>query len=148
MKNFLLSSGWSEGTLVDLWSLNHFLFGVIAASACLWLGYNFWPSFFISFALMVIWEIFEVWHDSIFEHAPNMVMDVIIGISGFLLTYYLLSTYSDIFNIVTVFGIALFLVTILAIIGYFNFVQRTGDYSLNMSTEVVSLKNEHDTIDS
>ena len=148
MKNFLISSWWSEGVYVDLWSLNHFLFGVIMASFFIWIGYNFLPSLFISVALMIAWEIFEVWHESIFEHAPNMIIDVVVGLLGFLIIHYLLTVYSHNLKAPTVLIVSLLLFILLEIVGYYNFINRTGDYSINTQTDTTFAKKEHDTINS
>jgi hypothetical protein len=75
-----------EGKYLDLWSVNHFLSGVVFASWILRFTFNIWFIFGIYFILAVLWEVYE-FYGGIFEHFGNKVMDVVTGVVGFLIIY-------------------------------------------------------------
>lgn len=134
IKELLLSPLWKEGLVVDLWSINHLLFGVIAASFCIWFRLGFWTSVTISLVVMILWEIFEIWHDSIFEHNPNIIFDVILGLVGFLITYYLIQAKNLVDYVPKIFWISVVISLILLGIGYYNFLHRTKIVEQNSLT--------------
>ncbi len=74
----------NDGKYLDLWSLNHFLSGIVYAGWVFQLGFSLWFVFVSYFILAVAWELYEFYAD-VFEHLGNKAMDVITGVMGFLL---------------------------------------------------------------
>ena len=73
---------WKHGTYIDLWSVVHFLSGVLLASVCYYFGLSFTWSTVITLVLVVLWELLEAIL-KIIESRKNVLMDVIIGMAGF-----------------------------------------------------------------
>ncbi|OGE85058.1 MAG: hypothetical protein A3J48_04425 [Candidatus Doudnabacteria bacterium RIFCSPHIGHO2_02_FULL_46_11] len=76
---------WAEGKFIDLWSLNHFLFGFITG----FFFFQYFPiaeSFLTAALLFTAWELFEVTVRA-GEYWTNQVMDIIIGLIGLLFSY-------------------------------------------------------------
>jgi len=84
---------WKEGKYVDLWTIPHVIFGGISMFIFSYLGLNLLLNFLISVFIMVFWEFFELYFLGVKEHLPNKVMDVVTGIIGFGIMYYLARTY-------------------------------------------------------
>ena len=78
---------WKHGRYVDLWSLVHLLSGALLASGLFWLGLSFGWAFLSAIALLIAWELYE-WLLGIIEVTPNVALDIIIGLAGFLLVAY------------------------------------------------------------
>lgn len=101
---------WREGHFVDLWSINHFLSGVVLASIIFHFDISFTFGMVIAFILFVGWEVAEV-ALGIKEHAPNMAMDVVCDFAGFLLlSYYLISLGNPLTWWMTLGSITLFMI--------------------------------------
>lgn len=132
---------------MDLWSINHLLFGVIAGSLFAWIKLEFWPSFLITSALVLAWEVFEMWHESISEHIQNISVDIVLGIGGFLIIYYILHTFNVLHVSKYIFIASSLISIILAIIGYINFVARTPGEKHPIPLPTSLDVEERDTID-
>ncbi|MEK7187175.1 MAG: hypothetical protein AAB690_01290 [Patescibacteria group bacterium] len=75
---------WKHGKYIDLWSVVHFLSGALLASFFFYLGLDlFWSSTF-TLVILLGWEFFESVL-GILETTSNVVVDIIIGLVGFLL---------------------------------------------------------------
>jgi hypothetical protein len=85
-----LNECWKEGRYADLWSINHFLSGVVLGALLLTFGVSFGWSLLISLVLFVGWELVEILM-GIKEHMPNMVTDVLFDMAGFLAVAWYLS---------------------------------------------------------
>ena len=79
---------WKEGKYFDLWHVNHFLAGVLLASATIIFKIDLFWGFVVSFILMVAWEFFE-YFSKIHETMFNRCMDVILSTISFILIVYL-----------------------------------------------------------
>ena len=77
---------WVEGKYVDLWAVNHILAGAILAGIFTLSGLNLFFGLAISTVLMIAWEVIEIWQDQI-EFLGNKVLDVLLGIAGYVLMY-------------------------------------------------------------
>lgn len=64
-----------SGRLFDIWSVPHFLFGVVAAMMTIVYAWPFWETFFAILLLAVLWEGFEM-RMRIAEYFWNMLTDV------------------------------------------------------------------------
>lgn len=72
---------WRHGRYVDLWSLVHFLSGVLLALGFYGLGFGFMAALMFSLILLIAWEVFE-WAIRIIEPTPNVLIDIVIGALG------------------------------------------------------------------
>jgi len=76
-----------KGKYVNLWSVNHFLSGIVFAGWVFKLEFSPWLVFLIYFILAVGWEVCEVYIGE-FEIFGNKIMDVVTGVLGFWIVYY------------------------------------------------------------
>ncbi len=114
---------WKKGKYIDLWSLNHLLSGALLARISLFIGVSFWLGFSTAFMLMLAWEIYEVIRH-IEESIENKILDMVLGIFGFLITYYIQTMMG--FTSSTVFFVIILIVwLVLNLWGYISFLKRT-----------------------
>jgi len=89
--NFTMGSKrdiWRHGKYVDFWSVVHFFSGALLASFFFYLGLDlFWSATF-TLAALLGWEFFEAVL-KILETTSNVVVDIIIGLIGFLILAHL-----------------------------------------------------------
>ena len=78
---------WEEGKYLDMWSVSHFLSGLLIASVLFLLGIAFVPALVIATVLFVLYELFEV-VVHIEESFTNRFMDVVVDVVGFLFATY------------------------------------------------------------
>ncbi|HMP85487.1 MAG TPA: hypothetical protein PKE08_02355 [Candidatus Paceibacterota bacterium] len=78
---------------VDLWTIPHFLIGVLFAFYAIWADMPILTSFYIMTLVAVLWEIFEIKFD-LHEEFTNRISDVFSSITGFYLSIVLI----DFFN--------------------------------------------------
>jgi hypothetical protein len=79
---------WKHGTSLDTWSIVHFLSGFLLAGAFHGIGRDFSEALVLSFLLLLLWELFE-WRIRVVEPSVNVVMDIVIGVLGFLAGAYM-----------------------------------------------------------
>lgn len=77
---------------VDLWTIPHFLIGVLFAFFALFEKLSVFNSFYLLVACAVLWELFEVKYN-LTEPFTNRIVDVFASISGFYLTIILIDFY-------------------------------------------------------
>ncbi len=80
---------WREGDYLDLWSVPHFLSGMLVAFGLYFTGFEFRSAFIIAFLLLVAYEMFEV-IVQIEETRWNRTLDVVVGMLSFTPTILLL----------------------------------------------------------
>ena len=80
---------------LDLWSLGHFLFGIIIGFLVKHIGFGFITSLFLSLFVMSLWEIIEprivfkyIIKKSFNEKLANQITDIICGFLGFLVYWF------------------------------------------------------------
>jgi len=83
---------WQKGRAFDLWSIPHFLFGVLMAFVPQLIGVSFLTALSLTLILAMCWEIYEKFMD-IKETIQNSLLDVILPVVAFTLTSYLLLIY-------------------------------------------------------
>ncbi len=83
---------WKKGRAFDLWSIPHFLFGVLMAFVPPITGLSFLTALALTIILAMVWEIYEKFMD-IKETVQNSLLDVILPVVAFTLTSYLLLIY-------------------------------------------------------
>ena len=75
---------WNEGKYLDLWSLNHFLSGIVFAGWMFFFGLSIEKIFIVYFIIAVGWELYELLEKTrAQEYLGNKIMDVVTGIAGF-----------------------------------------------------------------
>jgi hypothetical protein len=84
---------WREGKYLDLWSVPHFLSGMLVGIALRYIGLATLPAFVIALILLIAYEFFEYCAD-IEEMFTNSVMDVVVGMVSFTPTFLLFPTIS------------------------------------------------------
>lgn len=110
---------WREGRYLDLWSVVHFLSGVVFIGWMLLFGFGVGVIFPIYLVLIIVWEIFEHKRE-IHEHMPNKFVDIVIGLLGFLSVFvlvdggsqmplYLLIVLTLVFLIMNLLGLSAYL---------------------------------------
>lgn len=82
------TDAWREGEYLDLWSVPHFLSGMVVAFALFFLGFEARSAFVIAFLLLVGYEMFEA-IVKIEETRWNRVLDVVVGMVSFTPTFLL-----------------------------------------------------------
>lgn len=84
---------WAEGKYIDLWSIPHVLSGIILFMIFQYLGMGFWFNFILATIIMTWWEFFEEHFMNVNEYITNKIMDVVTGIIGWLVIYFLIVYY-------------------------------------------------------
>jgi hypothetical protein len=107
---------WREGKWLDLWSVVHFLSGVSFGLGMMVFGFGTVASIVIVFLLLVGYEMWEAMV-KIHETPQNRFMDVVVGMTSFLPTFFFLHGLSTTYFILT-FGLVLTLNIVLAVFGW------------------------------
>lgn len=84
---------WQKGRAFDLWSIPHFLFGILMAFLPPLTGISFLTALALTLILAMLWEIYEKFVQ-IRETVQNSLLDIILPIVAFTLTSYVLRIYS------------------------------------------------------
>lgn len=113
---FIRTDIWREGKYLDLWSVPHFLSGMIVGFSLFFLGFAVNAAFTIAFLLLVAYEMFEV-IAQIEETRWNRVLDVVVGMASFAPTF-LLAPYGREPYIVIVFIIIIVMDGVLSFFGW------------------------------
>jgi len=89
--NILTSRALWEQPILDLWTVPHFLSGIIIALLIRYKNINLWFGFFISLILSILWEISEHFLSlSRAEYFSNQIADIVFAQIGFLVGVFLL----------------------------------------------------------
>jgi len=83
---------WQKGRVFDLWSIPHFLFGILMAFLPPLLGVSLLTTLALTLILAMLWEIYEKFVD-IKETIPNSLLDIILPVAALTLTSYFLLFY-------------------------------------------------------
>lgn len=76
---------WQKGRAFDLWSIPHFLFGVLMAFLPPLLGISILTALSLTVILAMLWEVYEKLVE-IKETVQNSLLDIILPIVAFMLT--------------------------------------------------------------
>jgi hypothetical protein len=115
-EHFVRSDIWAEGKWLDLWSVPHFLSGVVVAFCLHFFSFGIPASFVIAVLLLIAYEMFEV-ITRIEEMWTNRLMDVVVGMTSFTPTFLFIPSMST--NELTMtFGLVLTADIILSAIGW------------------------------
>lgn len=110
-------SVWKNKSYIDLWSVNHFLAGVLLEGVAVFVGMEFWASFIIAMLILIGWEIFEI-TNHIEETIGNRFTDLFLGAIGFLLLHYLFTSWLSSVGFYITFIIALIVWVVLELWGF------------------------------
>lgn len=83
---------WAKGKALDLWSIPHVLFGVLAGMVPSLTGTSFLTTFAYTIILALAWEVYEKLAD-IKETLLNSLFDIILPIFSLILTHWTLVSY-------------------------------------------------------
>lgn len=109
---------WKMEKYLDLWSVNHTLAGSLLAGIFLSFGTPLLTSMVISFLMLIGWEFFEIFHH-VHETIQNRLSDMIVGMLGFFVAYYLMS--NDIVDRNGLFSVLFALFFVLEIWGFWAY---------------------------
>ena len=84
---------WLKGGGFDLWSIPHFLFGVLMGMLPLLTGVSFVMGCVFTAFLAVSWEVFEKSILRVRETTQNVILDVVLALLGYALVAHLLFLY-------------------------------------------------------
>ena len=84
---------WQKGRAFDLWSIPHFLFGILMSFLPPLAGISFLTALALTLILAMLWEIYEKFV-AIKETVQNSLLDIILPIVAFTLTSYILLIHS------------------------------------------------------
>ena len=79
---------WQENKYIDLWSLNHFLFGASLAGVAWYFKISFILAILISVAMFMAWEFIE-YYTKVGESQINQISDIVIASIGFFVFYFI-----------------------------------------------------------
>jgi len=101
------TDAWREQDYIDLWSLPHFLSGMLVGFALFYAGTSPITSFITAFMLLTAFEMWEAWME-IEETLTNRVMDVIIGMASFTPVFFLATSFPqwEVLSVFAVTGVA------------------------------------------
>ncbi|MDP1689779.1 MAG: hypothetical protein Q8L52_01050 [bacterium] len=119
---------WKKGRAFDLWSIPHFLFGILTAFLPPLTGISFLTALALTLILAMLWEIYEKFLD-IKETIQNSLLDIILPIVAFTLTSHILRIYAFHRDDLTVVAIAvLVLYAFTNISGWLAYRRRNRDF--------------------
>jgi len=96
---------WQKGRALDMWSIPHFLFGVLTAILAALLNLSFIAMLALTTGIATLWEIGEYFFD-IEETFLNRMFDIILPIVACILTINILLAYTLYRDDLIVIGIA------------------------------------------
>jgi hypothetical protein len=119
---------WQKGRALDLWSIPHFLFGILMSFLPQLLGISFLTSLSLTVILAMLWEIYEKFVD-IKEAVLNSLFDIILPIVAFTLSSIVLRVYPVHPDDLSVVAVAVLLVYIFTLTsGWLAYRRRNRDF--------------------
>lgn len=120
---------WQKGRALDLWSIPHFLFGILTAFLPLLTGISFLTALEITIALAILWELFEK-SIGIKETVLNSLLDIFLPIGACIITSYLLRVYSLRHDELLVATVAVFMLYVFTnLSGWLAYRRRNRDFT-------------------
>ena len=120
---------WKKGRAFDLWSIPHFLFGILTAFLPPLTDISFLTALALTLILAMLWEIYEKFV-AIRETVQNSLLDIILPIVAFTLTSYVLRIYllhHDDLLVIATAVLVLYLFTNLS--GWLAYRRRNRDFT-------------------
>lgn len=120
---------WQKGRAFDLWSIPHFLFGILMAFVPSLTGISFLTALSLTIILAMLWEIYEKFVD-IKETIQNSLLDIILPIVAFTMTSYALRIYAFNYDELLVAAIAISILYLFTnISGWLAYRRRNRDFT-------------------
>lgn len=113
---------WEKHGIIDLWSVNHTLAGVLFGFMIYFFNFDFLRGLLISIILMLVWEIFEITH-LIKESIGNKALDLVLGMIALIAFYFILKS-SSVAAALVMFIVVLLVFTILELWGFAAYLKR------------------------
>ncbi len=119
---------WQKGRAFDLWSIPHFLFGVLMAFLPPLASFSLISALSLTVILAMLWELYERFAN--LQEAPlNSSLDIVLAISAFVLTSFLFSRYALRHDELLVALTAIFIVYVFTnISGWLAYRRRARDF--------------------
>jgi hypothetical protein len=114
---FVRTDIWREGEWLDLWSVVHFLSGMSVGFALYLFHFDTRATVVIAFILFTAYEMWEALVH-IEETFPNRCMDVVVGMTSFLPTYFFLIPHLTAKGFISVFGGVLMMNVVMSAFGW------------------------------
>lgn len=99
-----------ERAYIDLWSIPHFLFGIIGFYILYKAGFKKITSFALVFLFAVLWEMFEFF-TPVQEYFTNIVTDVVLALLGFIFIIFVRKFWKSSDNKLFKYSIYLFVIS-------------------------------------
>ena len=120
---------WQKGRAFDLWSVPHFLFGILMAFVPPLTDVSFSMALTLTALFAVLWELFEMYL-GIKETVLNSLLDVFLPICAYIITSFILLTssyhYDDLLVLASAVGI-LYIFTNIS--GWLAYRRRNRDFT-------------------
>jgi len=114
---FVRTDIWREGVWLDMWSVVHVLSGISIGLGLYIVHIGSLAAVALTFVSLVAYELWEM-VVRIEETPTNRIMDVVVGMSGFIPTFFLAAPSVPPLHSVVLFGIVLTLNITLAAVGW------------------------------
>jgi hypothetical protein len=119
---------WRKGRVIDMWSIPHFLFGILFAFVPYAIPLSLLEVFLIMVGIALIWELGE-YMEGIRETIWNNIADVILPIISYFLASHFLITYGLLPDQMTVLFVAVLMVYIFTnISGWLAYRRRVREF--------------------
>lgn len=120
---------WQKGRAFDLWSIPHFLFGILMGFLPPLTGISFLTTLSLTIILAMLWEVYEKFVQ-IKETVTNSLLDIVLPIVALTLTTYLIRIYPLEYHELLVMTGAVLLVYIFTnISGWLAYRRRNRDFT-------------------
>lgn len=120
---------WQRGRAFDLWSIPHFLFGMLMAFIPPLTDTPLLTTFALTLMLAILWEVYEKIIE-IKETVQNSLLDIILPVVAFTLTSYTLQLYSLHYDELVVVASAIFVLYIFTnVSGWLAYRRRNRDFT-------------------
>jgi hypothetical protein len=102
---------WEKGEGLDLWSIPHFVFGILTALAPAFIGISTKTALIWTIILGLLWEVYEKLAH-IEETVLNSLFDIILPLAAFAITTYLLTRFPIYTDTQRIIGVVVFIIYI------------------------------------
>ena len=119
---------WQKGRAFDMWSIPHFLFGVLTAFLPQLTGISFLTALTLTITFAMLWEVYEKFVE-LKETIQNSLLDIILPVVAFTLTSYILLLCSFHYDDLVVIATGVFIVYVFTnISGWLAYRRRSRDF--------------------
>lgn len=120
---------WKKGRAFDLWSIPHFLFGILMAFASSLADISFGIALILTLVIAILWELLEM-GIGIRETVLNSLLDVFLPITAYIITSYVLLLqpyHREDIGVVSIAVLILYLFTNIS--GWMAYRRRSRDFT-------------------